>query len=302
MERFVSRYINFLYTPVDSRIYSLFRMAFSLAVFFNLLNLGDYKASLFSNKGMIDMAFVKKLCAGWPYWSVFHHYNSPEAVEIIFILVSFAIIFCFIGLFTRFSILAVYAWQVSHMYALFPVMSGWDSVLTLCSFILLISPASDVWSVDGWIKKKLFKKELALTAPAYGLYMLRYQLCLIYLSTAALKLYNHWWVSGELYGYFMFSAYSRFQYIFFAENLWLSKILTYGTLVIEFTVPLLLIIRKTRWLGFVFGISLHLGIMFTSNLFVFSFAMVILYIPWLDNLNVTGSLLKRRNSFVLSSA
>lgn len=287
------KYYEFLFRPTDARIYSLFRMVFSMAVLFNFCNLWHNKASLFSDGGMIDHVFIAGLCEGKPYYSVFHYFHSQDAIDLVFIISGISIIFMGIGLLSRLSILIVYLWQLSYVNSIFPVLSGWDTLLTVYTFLLLISPTSDLWSMDGYIKSKFFRKKLSESAPAYGLYLMRFQLCIVYFSTVGLKLYNYYWLNGEFYAYFMLSVYSRFPDPFFAGNRILSAMLTYGTLVIELLIPILLLTKKFKRIGFLLGFSLHLSIMLSSNLFIFSFTMLTLYVPFLNRLENIPAMFRR---------
>ncbi|GIV34025.1 MAG: hypothetical protein KatS3mg031_1560 [Chitinophagales bacterium] len=290
--RMIKSYAALLFAPADARVYAAFRMAFSLTVLLNLLDLFQHRKGLFHEGGLIAFDFVRSLCAGAPYWSVFYWVEGSTGIDVLFMLTCTAAWALFFGLFTRLALLIVYVWQVSYLNTLFPVLSGWDSVLTLCAFILLISPSAEAWSLDGQIKKILFRRAPASSVPVYGLLLLRYQLCLIYFTTALLKMYNPWWRSGEFFAYYLLSVYSRFAQPWIAENLWLSVLLTYSTLVVEFALPLLLLFKKTRPFAFIAGIGMHVAILITSRLSIFSFIMIALYIPWLKSMSFTGNLLK----------
>jgi hypothetical protein len=58
--------------------------------------------------------------------------------------------------------------------------------------------------------------------------------------------------------------------------------LTWGTLLIELLVPILLWQRKFRFWGFALGLGLHAGIAVSAKLALFSLAMVPLYVAFLE--------------------
>ena len=58
--------------------------------------------------------------------------------------------------------------------------------------------------------------------------------------------------------------------------------LTYGTLIFELAIPILLFFPRTRWLGFLSGIGLHLAIMLLSTIWIFQLVILVPYIAFLD--------------------
>jgi hypothetical protein len=58
--------------------------------------------------------------------------------------------------------------------------------------------------------------------------------------------------------------------------------MTFGTIIVEITVPFLLWVRRTRWLGVFLGVSLHLGIAVSSKLALFSIAILAMYPAFLE--------------------
>lgn len=281
----MSAYYNFLFKETDSRLYAIFRITFSIALLVNFIELWDLQAILFSNKGMLDQSVVANLNNGHLFYSIFYHFQSPQEISIIFHIAAFAILFMAIGLFTRASVLIVYCFQLSCANSASLALCAWDQVFTLFCFILLISPLGEIWSLDRFIKKILFKHKVSNTEVRYGLFLMQIQFCIIYLGSAGLKLYEHYWLNGELFSYYILSINSKFPYLEFAHYKILSKILTYGCLLIEIAVPFLLFNKSYKWIAIFLGVSLHITIMFTSNITTFSLVMLTLFIPFFDPLN-----------------
>jgi hypothetical protein len=61
-----------------------------------------------------------------------------------------------------------------------------------------------------------------------------------------------------------------------------GALLTYGTLLVEVSIPFLLWARRTRWLGVGLGAGLHIGIALTSELALFTLAMLPLYASYFE--------------------
>jgi hypothetical protein len=93
--------------------------------------------------------------------------------------------------------------------------------------------------------------------------------------------------------------YSRAPLEFWAHAEILSSLLTFGTLLVEFLLPLLLITRRTRWIGFAVGFGFHFGILALSKVWLFSLTIGILYFAFLESDDVTrlerlGARIRRR--------
>lgn len=277
------KYRSFLFKPVDARVHQLFRIVFGIVIGLNWLDLWRYRYQLFSDIGMIDPGYVAGVTDGQAYFSWFYHFHSAGAVDCLFILTGIAIFFMILGLLSRYAILWLYLFHLSYINLAFPAISGWDAILTIYLFILLISPLKGPWSLDAILRRVIWKEDPPMEVAAYGLYLMRYQLVIIYLSTAILKSYDLFWQNGEFYSYFMLSIYSRYPTAQYADWMWLSKIMTWATLAIEFIVPVLLFFKRWKWLAFILGFGLHIGILVSSNLTLFSLAMLSLYIPFLSN-------------------
>lgn len=249
--------VDFWFRPADCRHYTALRIGYALASLAQLITLWPLRHAFFSEDGMISAADfgVASLVP-----SLFSFASSPLAVTAAFAVMAIAMVTLAWGVVPRAGLALVFYWHYSLASDLSPAISGYDMVLKLLGFLLLISPT---------------KKEG--TAPAYGLYLIRWQLLCIYWNTVWLKLPDPSWRNGQFTAYFMMSLYSLFPSAAFAHAEAFSVAMTYLTLAIEVAVPVLLFLPRGRWLGVVLGLLLHVGIAVTSNLWLFSLSMLVLY-------------------------
>ena len=278
---------GFWFRPVDARIYALWRMGFALVALLNLVDLWPHRAAFFSTEGIVD----GETFLGPPYdpmrWSLFEWIGSEAGVTAVFLLVAVALVCLGIGWWPRVMIALVFAFQVSYTYRAVPVVHGWDILLRIQAFLLLFSPLGP--SLIAWWKQGRGEgddgsrlAQWAAEVPRYGLLLVQWQVAVLYWQTAWLKVADVSWRNGEFISYFMLSIYSRFQGPEWADRVLLSSVLTYATLVIEIAIPLLLWNRKTRWLGFVLGAGLHLSILVVAKVWLFSLAVLVPYVAFLD--------------------
>lgn len=270
---------NLFFASVDPRPFALVRIFFSVVALLNLINLWPDRLVFFSAAGMIDGPALREAYPG-PYISIFHEIDSPEFVTTSFVVAAVAMIFLGLGIGTRLAALVVWIFISSYIARGFPAMHGWDVLLRIIAFVLLISPADRCWSLASWLRGGESRPREDI--PRYGLLLLQVQLAVIYWETVWLKIKDDAWRHGEFIAYFMRSMYSRFPDWPWEHWELLSNGLTYGTLIIEVAVPLLLWSRRYRWWGFVLGWGLHLGIWGMSSLWLFSLTIMIPYFAFLE--------------------
>ncbi|MGL4514552.1 MAG: HTTM domain-containing protein [Lacipirellulaceae bacterium] len=219
-----------------------------------------------------------------PYWSLLFWFDGPWGVTLLCIAAGGAIVMLGLGVFPRFAAAAVYAWHVSYCHAAFPALVGWDDLLRVYSFLLLISPLGGVWSLPAWWRGRngAPTDPWRLVAPLYGLTLMRFQLVMVYLDTVWSKLDDPYWRGGQMISYFQMSVYARWPSAVWADLPLSSCLLTYGTLAAEVAIPVLLLTRHLRWLGMAVGVGLHLGIAVSSTLSLFSLAIFAVYPVFLN--------------------
>ena len=130
--------------------------------------------------------------------------------------------------------------------------------------------------------------------PAWTVRVLQIQLCLIYLSTGAVKLLAEgptegtwaqgtWWDGTSIHYALNYLTMSRQSYAQMPLPFWLTAAMTYVCVWWETLFPLLVLHRWTRWLTLWFGVSFHLGIWLTIEVGWFSFYMFPYYAVWVPD-------------------
>ncbi|MBE7383765.1 MAG: HTTM domain-containing protein [Leptolyngbya sp. SIO1E4] len=126
-------------------------------------------------------------------------------------------------------------------------------LICLLSFILICLPAHRLCSVDVLRRPQL----LSQTAPAWTLWLLRFQLGVAYFYGGIAKL-NGDWLQGEPMRMWLAKS-TDFPLVgqFFTQE-WMVYLLSYSGLFLDLLVVPLLLWRKTRWLAFTFAVLFHL--------------------------------------------
>ena len=216
-------------------------------------------------------------------------------VTSVFVIAALAMLCLALGIGSRVMIVLVFAFQLSYTYRAFPVVHGWDILLRIQAFILMISPLGPTFR-ECFLSRYGGLQRRDSTVPRYGLVLTQILLAVIYWQTIWLKAPDTAWRNGEFISHFMLSNYSRFQTTAWANWEVVSALLTYATLLIEIAVPLLLWKKRTRWLGFALGVSLHLGILAVSHIWLFSLAILVPYLAFLtgEDLDAIRRFVRRR--------
>jgi len=262
---------RWFFAPADPRAYVALRTAFGVTALSVLVDLWPIRLSLLGESGMFGAAPSR----GLPFLDVFSVARSDAAVTAVFVLAAAAAVSLVLGFLPRVSAFVIYCWAASYTGAAPIAQSGFDTILRVVGFALVVGPKVET--------RRMWKMMPgAPPPPAYGLRLVQWQLMLIYICTAWLKAPDEFWRNGEAISYFWMSMFSRFPSPVFSHFGVLGAVLTYSTLLIEISLPFLLWMRRTRWLGVFLGCALHVGIAMTSKLALFSLAITSLYLAFFE--------------------
>lgn len=264
---------DWFFEPVDARTYAAVRLSTAVAGLAIWLELWPLRHALFADVGLFGVSPA----TGNATLNLFRPSNSVTIVDGVF-LGALASLSCLVlGVFIRVATLFVYLWAASYSSQTAIALAGYDTVFRATVFALALSPAAAVLSVRPWwfagTKKPL---------PRYGVRLMQWQLLLIYWCTVWLKAPDQYWRRGEIVSHMLMSNFGRFPSPQAAELGILDPLLTWGTLLIEALVPVLLWNRSTRLLGAFLGFLLHAGIALATNLSLFSLVMVPLYLAFFE--------------------
>jgi hypothetical protein len=126
-------------------------------------------------------------------------------------------------------------------------------LICLFSFLLIFVPAHRAFSIDAWFRPKI----RAQTIPFWCLWLLRFQIGVVYFFAGVAKIAPDW-LRGEPIR-FRFRAQSAFPIIgrFLHED-WAVYAASYGSLLLDLFVVPLLIWRRTRVAAFCLALLFHL--------------------------------------------
>lgn len=140
--------------------------------------------------------------------------------------------------------------------------------------------------------------------PGLGMRLAQIQLTVIYVTTVIDKIPGEMWRNGTAVGSALkIENLARLPVpAFVVENPLVNNLMTWASLGLEFSLPFLLWNRSTRRFGVIAGIALHLGIEYAILVGVFSWAMIVLYVAFMDGEWLEKSLRRFGERFGLGAA
>lgn len=273
----------------DERIYAAMRMGFATVALLNLIGLWPDRYVFFSDAGMIAPEAVRVF--GNPvYFSIFAFARSDVQVTCYLAATALALVMLLAGLAPRLAAFWAFVWQLSYIARAPLACTGWDMVLQVFSFLVLISPVGKCWTLPALLRGG--RHPLPALVSAHGLVLMRLQVLVIYWQAVLSRLTREgpdYWSNGEFMSYFLLSHHARWPGPWVLEHGTLLALATYGAQLAETAIPVLLWVKKTRWWGALLGFSLHAGIsLFSRDLGLFFSSMLMTYLAFLRPEDMQG--------------
>ena len=270
----LSAWEAFWFEPVPPHVYALLRILFGFLGCVSLLTVAD--VSLYWNpQGLVSSGLPLVKAA-----LIRTNLGQPAGYAL---LSASLLTFVAVTLGYRTSVAVPLAFGVSILrvsWNSFP-LSGANNVLQLGLFYLIWTDCGGVWSIDARRRRPSGPEHR--TGPIAPLRLMRYQVALIYLSSGLWKLQNPFWQDGSALHFVL-------NQNLFARSptglpSWLDPLATAGTyltLFWELAFAPMVLYSRTRRLALYLGIVLHVGMLLTLELGLFSYVMLASYVAFLD--------------------
>jgi hypothetical protein len=273
-----SAWDRFWFAPQPTSTLALVRIAFGLLVLAWALALLPVAGPLFEPGGAqpAPPSYEPGL------WGVLNAWNSDGvAIGLLAALIAAAAAVT-VGALTRVATVVVFVALISlHARNPFVLNSG-DTLLRGTAFFLMLAPAGASFSVDAALRRgRGALSEFPARAP-WALRLMQVQLSVLYLSSAWSKVRGTTWNDGTALGYALgLDDLRRFPLPhFLLDSAGIMNALTWGTLVVEVSLGVLIWNRALRPYVIAAGLALHLGIDYSLRVGFFGLAIVVSYIAF----------------------
>ncbi|MGE2721527.1 HTTM domain-containing protein [Mycolicibacterium celeriflavum] len=275
----VDRWNTFFFTAEPIHPLGLVRIGFGLAVVaWSLVLLPDLFAVFGANGVTPEHPEINF------QWSVFQIWPGDTALLVGWVLLIVSAIAMTVGWHSRVAAVLVFVLLQSFVRRGDYYFNAGDSIFTVIALILALSSCGAALSLDQRRRTGSFWS--AQTRAVWPIRLLQIQLSIIYLATVQAKLANKTWVDGSAV-FYAWGTDGRWALLpapeWLAANAILINALTWGTLLVELALAILVWSRRWRFWVLAAGVVMHLMIMVNLNVAFFSVAMFVLYlafVPW----------------------
>lgn len=276
---------------LDPRSLAVFRIAVALVVLLDLIRRFPMSFTMYSDAGLLPRKDAIPALSQFR-WSALFSSGSPEFVNAFFVIGFIAAIAMIFGWKTRLATIVLWVVVVSIQVRNQHLNNGGDTLMRVTLFWSMFLPLARVWSIDSssgatdQSSRQQARSSLVSSVAAFALIL---QISSVYLFTAILKSGTRWREEGSAL-YISLGAQDLStgpgDWVFHHAPGWILSFLTFGTLLMEFAVPIMLLLPlRSGWLrtfGVLLILSLQLGILVTMTVGLFpaiSIASVIGLLP-----------------------
>ena len=282
---------SFWFGEVSTANLAVFRILFGLILFFWTWSLLPGLTPFFTKHGVLPAQPHYK--GGG--WGLLGEFPSHTAVVILWVALLIASIALVLGVFSQVAAAVAWVALVSFEQRNPYVFNSGDGLIRLISFYLIFAPTSASLSLRTFLRDRSAFWSFP-TRPAWPLRLLQLQFSAVYLFAVWDKVRGTTWNNGTAVSIALrITDLERFPTPgFITHSLLISNLLTYGTLVIELSLAILVWNRKLRPWVLLAGLSLHLGIEYSVRVGFFGASILSMYVLWVPPERVEGLLLALR--------
>jgi hypothetical protein len=218
-------------------------------------------------------------------WSVFEYWSGDTALLVGWGVLLVSAVAVTVGWHTRLAAVVLFVLMLSFLRRGTYLYNAGDSILLVVALVLALSCCNVALSMDQRRRTGSFWSAQSL-AP-WPIRLLQVLLTLIYVVSVQAKLSGgKSWVNGSA-AYYTSRTDGRWAWLeppdWLFGNAVVVNVATWGTLLIELAIAVLVWNRRCRPWVLAAGVVLHLTLMVTMNVGFFSVAMFVLYlafVPW----------------------
>ncbi len=188
-ERPSRRLLEWATRPVDAASLAAFRILFGAIMCWGALRYfqNDWIARFYSNQSFFFKYTGFEWVEAWPGWGM-HLHVALLSLSAFCVAVGFCYRLSAFVMFVAFAYLELIdvTNYLNHHY-----LAG------LLSLLLIFLPANRLWSIDAWWMRRRHRKMPSATVPAVAVYVLRFQLAVVYFYAGLAKFGSDWLLHGQ---------------------------------------------------------------------------------------------------------
>lgn len=283
---------RFWHTPEPASTLALVRIALGLLTVVWLTTLAPNLSSFFGSRGILP------IIAGPPgSWSMLFLSGSQTVVGGLFAATLVGALLLTVGLWTRLAAFVVFICMTSFQRSNPDIMNSGDNLLRILILFCALAPSGRALSLDRLRSTATDKFwEFPLYSP-WALRLIQIQISIGYWFAAINKMSGATWRNGTAVYYVLhYVTIDRVHLpVQITDSLLASHILSYGTLLVEFAIALLVWNRKLRPWVLATGVILHVSIDYCIQVGLFSWILLGSYLAFVPPETASEWLFKIRS-------
>lgn len=283
MTRVVDGWRSFWFRPEKMYTLGAVRIAFGLLAIAWTLSLLPDLNDLFGTSGVMPTYRADAY-----EWGVFRVWPGDQAIWIGWAVLLVASIALTVGWHSNLAALLVWALVFSFELRNPYVFNSGDTLVRIEALFLVLSPCGSALSLDQRRRTGAFWS--AQERPRWALRLFQIQLSLIYIATFQVRMTGDRWPNGTAMSF----ALRLDDMLIIAAPRWITtqpllmNVATWGTLIGELLIAILIWNKRCRRYVMIAGVTLHAVILVTVAVGFFSPAMWVLYLAFVDPETVRG--------------
>ena len=255
------RWIDYLNQPVDAASLGVFRFVFGAML--------AWDANRYLAYGWVDEYFVHPTMHFTYFYFDFVQPLPPPWIYAHFWFITAAAVLVALGLFYR---VATVALALSYTYFFLLEQSVYMNhyyLIALLCWLMTVMPAHRAYSLDRWRGATV-----AATVPYWCVLLLRLQLFIVYFYGAIAKVNPDWLRAEPMYSELVRRGDNVPVIAYRIPPALLAYAIAYSGLIVDAAIPILLSLRRTRWIGFALAFAFHALNAIFLNIGIFSYLMI----------------------------
>ncbi len=282
--------VEFFGEPSRGYSAALFRIGYGLLALWAALGVWLNRTRYYG-EGMIPWARVKHF-AEQPFSILSYAPEDPVYLDHVLWVYFLAAALYLVGFVPRLWSLVIFAINVALQHRNPYTVNGGDRLFLILAFLGALMPLGHRWSVDAWLRDKFGLQPRHVSVWSQRLIGL--QISYIYLFSCFAKLaHKGWWQGKALY--FVMSSEVFAEWPMEIHIPALIAVATWGTLLFEWLMPLVVWLPRYRLPALALGVIFHIGIDVFLCIPMFSAVMIISYPCFLtddETLRVVNAVLR----------
>ena len=275
---------EFFFAPQSPIPIALFRILYGIVLTANLLLLWPEWLAWYGPHAWMSLSTMYKVEPGLRLNMFTILPSSDLWAESVFWVALISALLLTIGFLTRLSSIAAFVCLTSiHQRNLLILHSG-DTFLRVAGFFLIFAPAAAALSVDRLLRVRTGKdsRNIEPRSP-WAQRMIQLELSLLYFFSFWWKSMGVPWVNGTaLYYVIHLDEIRRFPVPAWIQRPLIIQLGTWFTLVLEFSLGILIWIKELRYPLLVLGVLFHLCLEYSLNIPMFQWDVLSAYVLFID--------------------